>query len=173
MKRRHLLASLAVWPLAAGLGRAMAAAGTAGGRSIAQMQQDWRQFLAKGADIAESTAPLKKSEAEWKSSLPEQQFYVLRKEGTERPFSSPLNDEKRRGLFVCAGCGLPHFTSEMKFDSGTGWPSFFTSIPGHLATPAGLPADRAADRIPLRSLWRAPGSRIRRWAAADRPALVQ
>jgi peptide-methionine (R)-S-oxide reductase len=134
MKRRHLLASLAVWPLAAGLGRAMAAAGTAGGRSIAQMQQDWRQFLAKGADIAESTAPLKKSEAEWKSSLPEQQFYVLRKEGTERPFSSPLNDEKRRGLFVCAGCGLPHFTSEMKFDSGTGWPSFFTSIPGHLAT---------------------------------------
>ena len=69
--------------------------GNGGGRSIAQMQQDWRQFLAKGADIAESTAPLKKSEAEWKSSLPEQQFYVLRKEGTERPFTSPLNDEKR------------------------------------------------------------------------------
>jgi peptide-methionine (R)-S-oxide reductase len=137
MNRRHLLATHAAWPLAAaGLGRAMAAGtpGTAGSRSIAQMQQDWRQFLAKGADIAESTAPLKRTEAEWKSALPEQQFYVLRKEGTERPFSSPLNDEKRRGLFVCAGCGLPHFTSEMKFDSGTGWPSFFTSIPGHLAT---------------------------------------
>ena len=82
MNRRHLLASLAAWPLAAaGLGRAMAAGtpGTAGSRSIAQMQQDWRQFLAKGADIAESTAPLKRTEAEWKSALPEQQFYVLRK----------------------------------------------------------------------------------------------
>jgi peptide-methionine (R)-S-oxide reductase len=137
MKRRHLLASLAAWPLAAaGVGRAMAAGtdGTAGRRSIAQMQQDWRQFLAKGADVTESTAPLAKSEAEWKSSLPEQQFYVLRKEGTERPFTSPLNDEKRRGLFVCAGCALPHFTSEMKFDSGTGWPSFWAPIDGAIRT---------------------------------------
>ena len=137
MKRRQLLASLAAWPLAAGISRVTAAAGSpeaTGRRSVAQMQQDWRQFLAKGADVAQSTAPLRKSEAEWKSSLPEQQFYVLRKEGTEHPFTSPLNDEKRRGIFVCAGCALPHFTSEMKFDSGTGWPSFFTSIPGHLAT---------------------------------------
>ena len=137
MKRRQLLASLAAWPLAAaGIGRALAAGapGTAGRRSVAQMQQDWRQFLAKGAAVEQSTAPLQKSEAEWKTSLQEQQFYVLRKEGTERAFTSPLNDEKRRGIFVCAGCALPHFTSEMKFDSGTGWPSFFTSIPGHLAT---------------------------------------
>jgi len=58
----------------------------------------------------------------------------LREAGTERAFTSPLNDEHRKGTFDCAGCALPHFTSEMKFDSGTGWPSFFTSIPGHLAT---------------------------------------
>ena len=74
------------------------------------------------------------SDEEWRKLLTPSQYAVLRKEGTERPFTSPLNDEKRRGLFVCAGCALPHFTSEMKFDSGTGWPSFFTSIPGHLAT---------------------------------------
>lgn len=134
MNRRQLLATLAGWPLAAGIGRAVAAAGTAGQRSLSQIQNDWRQFVAKDADIASSTAPLQKTEAEWKAALAEPQFHVLRKEGTERPFTSPLNDEKRRGLFVCAGCGLPHFTSEMKFDSGTGWPSFFTSIPGHLVT---------------------------------------
>jgi len=59
---------------------------------------------------------------------------VLRQEGTERPGTSPLDREKRPGVFVCAGCGLPVFTSEMKFDSGTGWPSFFTFIPGNLQT---------------------------------------
>jgi len=57
------------------------------------------------------------------------QFDVLRREDTERSFTSPLNDEKRPGVFVCAGCSLPLFTSAMKFDSGTGWPSFFTTIP--------------------------------------------
>src|SRR5690349_10164203 len=117
-KRRQLLASLAAWPLAAAAaGRTWAAGppGSSGRRSIAQMQQDWRQFLAQGADVTQSTAPLTKSEAEWKSALAQPQFQVLRKEGTERPFSSPLNDEKRPGVFVCAGCSLPHFTSEMKF----------------------------------------------------------
>ncbi|MFQ5587376.1 MAG: peptide-methionine (R)-S-oxide reductase MsrB, partial [Nitrospiria bacterium] len=57
-----------------------------------------------------------------------------RKEGTERPFSSPLNKEYGTGRYVCAGCELALFTSEMKYDSGTGWPSFFESIPGHLET---------------------------------------
>ena len=55
---------------------------------------------------------------------------MLREEGTERAGTSPLNDEKRAGIYACAGCGLPVFTSEMKFESGTGWPSFFTTIPG-------------------------------------------
>ena len=70
---------------------------------------------------------------EWKKRLTPQQYAVLREEGTERAGSSPLDKEKRKGTFICAGCDLALFTSEMKFDSGTGWPSFFTSIPGHLA----------------------------------------
>jgi len=77
---------------------------------------------------------IEKTEAEWKKILTPEQFYVLREEGTEAPFSSPLNDEKRKGQYVCAGCALPLFTSEMKYDSGTGWPSFFTCIEGHLET---------------------------------------
>ncbi len=64
------------------------------------------------------------------SRLTPAQYDVLRHEGTERPFTSPLNDEKRKGVFDCAGCDLPLFASEMKFDSGTGWPSFFTALPG-------------------------------------------
>jgi peptide-methionine (R)-S-oxide reductase len=69
-----------------------------------------------------------KTEAEWKQILTPEQFRVLRKHGTERPFSSPLNSEHRNGTFVCAGCGLPLFRAETKFDSGTGWPSFFAPI---------------------------------------------
>jgi len=75
-----------------------------------------------------------KSESEWKKILLPDQFEILRKEGTEPPFSSHLNDEKREGLFVCAGCDLALFDSDMKYDSGTGWPSFFTSIPDHFET---------------------------------------
>jgi len=71
---------------------------------------------------------------DWKRTLTSEQYRVLREEGTERPFSSPLNREKRNGTYVCAGCGQPLFTSDMKFDSGTGWPSFSTSIPGALDT---------------------------------------
>ncbi len=74
------------------------------------------------------------TEAEWQTRLSAQEFNVLRKEGTERPWSSPLNDEKRAGIFVCNGCKLPLFTNEMKFDSGTGWPSFFNAIDGAVET---------------------------------------
>ena len=74
------------------------------------------------------------SETEWKDRLTDMEFYVLRKEGTERPFSSPLNDVKTKGTFVCAGCALPLFTSETKYDSGTGWPSFFQPIDGAIET---------------------------------------
>jgi peptide-methionine (R)-S-oxide reductase len=77
---------------------------------------------------------LELSEAEWRERLTPAQFEVLRNEGTERPGSSPLNHEKRRGRYLCAGCALPLFTSEMKYDSGTGWPSFFTSLPGAIGT---------------------------------------
>jgi peptide-methionine (R)-S-oxide reductase len=77
---------------------------------------------------------LELSEAEWRARLTPAQFEVLRNEGTERPGSSPLDREKRPGRYLCAGCALPLFTSQMKYDSGTGWPSFFTSLPGALGT---------------------------------------
>jgi len=71
-------------------------------------------------------------EDEWRKRLTPAQFDVLRREGTERAFTSPLNAEKRKGTYHCAGCDLPLFTSEMKYDSGTGWPSFYTSLPDAL-----------------------------------------
>ncbi|WP_069790689.1 peptide-methionine (R)-S-oxide reductase MsrB [Cyanobacterium sp. IPPAS B-1200] len=68
------------------------------------------------------------SDAQWQEKLTPDQYHILREEGTERPFSSELNDEKREGTFVCAGCDLPLFKSSMKYDSGTGWPSFYDTI---------------------------------------------
>ncbi len=75
-----------------------------------------------------------KTDAEWKRQLSADQYYVLRKEGTERPFSSPLDKEKRAGTFVCAACQLPLFSSKTKFDSGTGWPSFYAPLPKAIGT---------------------------------------
>lgn len=69
------------------------------------------------------------SEDAWRKRLTPAQFDVLRREGTERAFTSPLNTEKRKGTYHCAGCDLPLFTSDMKYDSGTGWPSFYASLP--------------------------------------------
>jgi len=74
------------------------------------------------------------SDQEWKNKLTEQQYHILREEGTERPFTSPLNQEKRQGTFVCAGCDFPLFKSSMKYDSGTGWPSFYDTIALHVET---------------------------------------
>jgi len=88
---------------------------------------------------ASASAPIKieklvKTEEEWKKILTPEQFYILRKEGTERPYSSALNNEKRKGTFLCAGCDLPLFESSTKFESGTGWPSFYRAIDGRLET---------------------------------------
>ena len=74
------------------------------------------------------------SKEEWKSRLSPESYYILREEGTERAFSSQLNNEKRKGIFHCAGCDLPLFSSDKKYDSGTGWPSFWDSIQGSVAT---------------------------------------
>ena len=72
------------------------------------------------------------TDTEWKEKLTEEAYFILRQSGTERPFSSVLNNEKRKGVYQCAGCDLPLFVSDMKFDSGTGWPSFFDYIPNSL-----------------------------------------
>ena len=70
-----------------------------------------------------------RSDAEWRERLSPAQYAVLRREGTERPYSSPLNSEHRKGTFACAGCTLPVFSSTTKFESGTGWPSFWAPLP--------------------------------------------
>jgi peptide-methionine (R)-S-oxide reductase len=75
-----------------------------------------------------------KADADWRAQLSPEAYDVLRKEGTERSFTSPLNDEKRKGTYHCAGCDTPLFTTDMKFDSGTGWPSFYTTLPGAFET---------------------------------------
>ncbi|USI72134.1 peptide-methionine (R)-S-oxide reductase MsrB [Sphingomonas morindae] len=96
----------------------------------------WR-FAAEGdgADaIAATPAPFTLSDAEWRRRLSAPAYAVLRQGATERPFSSPLNAEHRRGLFACAGCDRPLFASATKFESGTGWPSFYQPLPGAVAT---------------------------------------
>jgi len=78
--------------------------------------------------------PLQKSDAEWKKILPAERYAILFEEDTERAFTSPLNDEKRPGKFICAACYLPLFDSKTKYDSGTGWPSFWQPIAGRTDT---------------------------------------
>ncbi|QET04357.1 MULTISPECIES: peptide-methionine (R)-S-oxide reductase MsrB [Cupriavidus] len=78
--------------------------------------------------------PFQLSDAEWRAKLSANQYAVLRKEGTERPYSSPLNDEHRKGIFACAGCDQPLFSSTTKFDSRTGWPSFWAPLENAVGT---------------------------------------
>jgi peptide-methionine (R)-S-oxide reductase len=110
------------------------------------MSPDRRAFLATAAAVAllpgvasaadryANSAWRKLSDADWKKRLSPAAFEVLRREGTEAPGSSPLLKEHRKGVFVCAGCGLALFKSDWKFESGTGWPSFYTAMPGALGT---------------------------------------
>jgi peptide-methionine (R)-S-oxide reductase len=86
------------------------------------------------AEAAPASFPVRHGAAEWKRRLGPKRYHILREAGTERPFSSPLNAEHRRGVFACAGCGQRLFSSATKFDSGTGWPSFFRALPGAVAT---------------------------------------
>ena len=86
------------------------------------------RFAKSGAAAATETFEVNHTPEEWKKLLTPEQFAVLREADTERPFTSPLNHEKHDGTFVCAGCDLPLFSSKTKFDSGTGWPSFYAPI---------------------------------------------
>jgi peptide-methionine (R)-S-oxide reductase len=110
-------------------GRAFIAAPAAGFWPLGRLKD-----ITMPDDRAETIAKLEKSKAEWRKLLPENAYYVLFEEDTEPPFTSPLNNEKRKGSFICAACNLPLFDSSTKYESGTGWPSFFAPIEGRLGT---------------------------------------
>jgi peptide-methionine (R)-S-oxide reductase len=128
MDRRTFVLGLAAAPFGA------RAAPPASMKGIEELQKNWKTFLPAGATVPSPGEPLKLSKEEWKKRLSPEAYRVLREEDTERAGTSPLNGEKRPGVFACAGCGLPLFTSAMKYESGTGWPSFFTTIPGAFGT---------------------------------------
>jgi peptide-methionine (R)-S-oxide reductase len=132
MDRRMLLKLLAVTPLAAVMRHASAQPLKMS--DIKALEDKWKDLLADGFKAPSPTETLTLTKDEWRKRLSPAAYDVLRNEGTERAGTSPLDREKRPGVFVCAGCDLPVFTSAMKFDSGTGWPSFFTTIPGAFAT---------------------------------------
>ena len=92
------------------------------------------RWLRGGAAKAAGKFEIEKTDAEWRAQLTPQQYEILRKEGTERPWSSPLLKEHRKGIFACAGCDLPLFSSETKFESGTGWPSFYQPLENAVGT---------------------------------------
>ena len=89
---------------------------------------------ARSADARKGTFAVTKTDAEWRKALSPAAYKVLRKEDTERPYSSPLDKEKRKGTFSCAGCAQKLFASSTKFDSGTGWPSFWKPLTGGIGT---------------------------------------
>ncbi len=103
-------------------------------KGVEELQRNWKILLAEGVKVPSPGEPLKLANDEWRKRLSPMAYGILREEGTERAGTSPLDREKRPGVFVCAGCDLPLFTSAMKYESGTGWPSFFTTIPGAFGT---------------------------------------
>ena len=129
MNRRQMLFRTSLLGLL-GFGRTVTAAEAV---ALNEFQQRWQGFLPPSAGLPGPESPLAQTREDFHKTLPRESYAVLFEEDTEAPGSSPLNHEKRAGVFVCRACRLPLFSSEMKFDSGTGWPSFFTSIPGHLA----------------------------------------
>ena len=95
-------------------------------------------FAAYGTRAQAASFRVSLSDAEWRQRLSPAQYGVLRKEDTERAFSSPLNDEHRKGTFLCAGCANELYSSATKFESGTGWPSFFRPLPGAVVSSTDL-----------------------------------
>ena len=90
--------------------------------------------LLQSGQGAAATYEVQRSPADWRRRLGAARYHILREEGTERPFTSPLLKEHRRGIFACAGCALPLFSSKTKYDSGTGWPSFYAALPNAIRT---------------------------------------
>lgn len=107
---------------------------SAGALGAALAGEGWSRWGGSAEGKQKAKAMLKKSKAEWRELLPEDAYRVLFEEATERSFTSPLNDEKREGTYVCAACFLPLFESSAKFESGTGWPSFFKPIEDSVET---------------------------------------
>ncbi len=104
----------------------------------------------------EPTNEVRKTDEEWRRSLTPEQFHVLREHGTERAGTSPLNQEKERGTFRCAGCGQPLFSSDTKFESGTGWPSFFAPLEQAVGTTTDRQLLHDAHGSALRAMRRPP-----------------
>ena len=94
----------------------------------------WKWLGFSGPVQAAGKFEIEKTPEEWKRALTPEQYYILREHGTERPYSSPLNNEHRKGIFSCAGCDLPLYSSDTKFESGTGWPSFWQPLPDAIGT---------------------------------------
>ena len=134
MNRRTWLQGLVAAVAGSAIPAQARAAAAPQSKEIDTLQKNWRLLLADGARPPSPTEKLQLSREEWRKRLDKAQYNVLREEGTERAGSSPLNQEKRAGVYACAGCDLPLFTSEMKYESGTGWPSFFTTIPAVFET---------------------------------------
>jgi peptide-methionine (R)-S-oxide reductase len=121
MTRRHLMKFMSLLGLAPLASRAQAPASAvkpAASAAPAAAVADWRKLTS----------------ADWQARLTPAQYAVLRREGTEPAHTSPLNAEKRKGVFHCAGCDLPLFSSDAKYESGTGWPSFYAALPGAVGT---------------------------------------
>ena len=115
---------------------------------------------------------VRKTDAQWKAQLGSAAYAVLRQEDTERPYSSPLNGEKHAGVFSCKGCANRLFASKTKFESGTGWPSFWAPLPGGVGHEDRPDARHCTDGGALRAVRRPSGSCVRRRAEAHRQALL-
>ena len=127
---------------------------------------------AEAGEKAAQKFEIEKTDAEWRAQLTPQQYEILRKEGTERPGSSPLLKEHRKGIFACAGCDLPLFASETKFDSGTGWPSFYQPLRRRGRHDRGPHLRHGAHRGALPALRRPSRPRLRRRSEADRACAI-
>ncbi|HET9363132.1 MAG TPA: peptide-methionine (R)-S-oxide reductase MsrB [Vicinamibacterales bacterium] len=104
------------------------------GAGVAGPAVFWLASTTETSATGEQLFPIRKSDGEWRAALTPDQYRVLRGHATERAFTSPLNAEKRSGTFVCAGCGHPLFSSQTKFESGTGWPSFWKPLDAAVGT---------------------------------------